>query len=109
MGPLERTRQTSKLNQRSTSVQERFRYDDDLSVYVGGVPHLASEQDLTSHFSRFGIVEAVSVAKNKDSQEPRGFAFVTFQSKEVALCPFFYFLILFRIEISVWNRENNIQ
>lgn len=58
------------------------KYDDDLSVYVGGVPHLASEQDLTSHFSRFGIVEAVSVAKNKDSQEPRGFAFVTFQSKE---------------------------
>ncbi|CAG5090607.1 Oidioi.mRNA.OKI2018_I69.PAR.g12662.t1.cds [Oikopleura dioica] len=58
------------------------KFDDELSVYVGGVPHMASEQDLTSHFSRFGIVEAVSVAKNKDNQEPRGFAFVTFQSKE---------------------------
>ena len=57
---------------------------------------MASEQDLTSHFSRFGIVEAVSVAKNKDNQEPRGFAFVTFQSKEVR----FHFILSFFLNFS---------
>lgn len=59
------------------------KFDDELSIYVGGVPHVSSEHDLTAHFSRFGIVEHVSVAKNKEAHEPhKGFAFVTFQSKE---------------------------
>ena len=58
--------------------------DDDLQVFVGGLPHNAGEKDLSLHFSRFGIIEHVSVAKDKQGGEGhKGFAFVTFTNKEV--------------------------
>lgn len=57
--------------------------DDDLQVFVGGLPHNAGEKDLSLHFSRFGIIEHVSVAKDKQGGEGhKGFAFVTFTNKE---------------------------
>lgn len=85
---------TSGIGQRGQGPKERNgsggenatpnRNDDDLQVFVGGLPHNAGEKDLSNHFSRFGIVEHVSVAKDKQGGEGhKGFAFVTFANKEV--------------------------
>ena len=64
------------------------RNDDELQVFVGGLPHNAGEKDLSNHFSRFGIVDHVSVAKDKQGGEGhKGFAFVTFANKEVRFSP----------------------
>ncbi|KAG1367562.1 heterogeneous nuclear ribonucleoprotein Q [Cocos nucifera] len=53
-------------------------------VYVGGIPHDASEEDLRSFCESVGDVTEVRVMKGKDSSENKGYAFVTFRTKEFA-------------------------
>lgn len=53
-------------------------------VYVGGIPHDASEEDLKSFCESVGEVTEVRMMKGKDSSENKGYAFVTFRTKELA-------------------------
>ncbi|KAM6586447.1 hypothetical protein CsatA_009052 [Cannabis sativa] len=53
-------------------------------VYVGGIPHDASEEDLKHFCESVGEVVEVRIMKGKDSSENKGFAFVTFRNVEVA-------------------------
>ena len=47
-------------------------------------PLNASEVDLQKHFEKFGLVDHISVAKDKNGGEGhKGFAFVTFVDKQV--------------------------
>ncbi|GKV34941.1 hypothetical protein SLEP1_g43271 [Rubroshorea leprosula] len=53
-------------------------------VYTGGIPHDVSEEDLRRFCESVGEVTEVRVMKGKDSNENKGFAFVTFRSVELA-------------------------
>ncbi|XP_020241199.1 heterogeneous nuclear ribonucleoprotein R-like isoform X1 [Asparagus officinalis] len=53
-------------------------------VYVGGLPSDATEEDLKGFCESVGEVAEVRMMKGKDSSENKGFAFVTFRTKELA-------------------------
>ncbi|KAH9699733.1 hypothetical protein KPL71_024486 [Citrus sinensis] len=53
-------------------------------VYIGGIPHDASEHDLRDFCQSIGEVTEVRIMKGKDSSENKGFAFVTFRNVELA-------------------------
>ncbi|KAK4286342.1 hypothetical protein QN277_002907 [Acacia crassicarpa] len=53
-------------------------------VYIGGIPHDASGEDLKAFCESIGEVTEVRVMKGKDSAENKGFGFVTFKSVELA-------------------------
>ncbi|KAJ4971704.1 hypothetical protein NE237_004803 [Protea cynaroides] len=53
-------------------------------VYVGSIPHDATDEDLRSFFEPIGELTEVRVMKGKDSGENKGYAFVTFRTKELA-------------------------
>lgn len=53
-------------------------------VYIGGIPHDASNEDLRVFCESIGEVTEVRIMKGKDSGENKGFAFVTFRTAELA-------------------------
>ncbi|KAJ6750036.1 hypothetical protein OIU85_000644 [Salix viminalis] len=54
-------------------------------VYLGGIPPDASEEDLKELCEYIGAVtEQVRIMKGKDLSESRGYAFVSFRTKELA-------------------------
>ena len=62
-------------------------------------PPTANEDDLAKHFAKFGLVDHVSVAKDKNGGDGhKGFAFITFQDKQVSLIEKNPLKIWFRIE-----------
>lgn len=53
-------------------------------VYLGGIPQDASEEDLKGFCESIGEVTEVRIMKGKDSGEGKGYAFVTFRTKDLA-------------------------
>src|SRR5262245_56456424 len=53
-------------------------------LYVGNLSFSITKEDLQDAFSAHGIVTDVHVVTDKVSGRPRGFAFVTMDSKEAA-------------------------
>ncbi|KAJ6316375.1 hypothetical protein OIU78_019627 [Salix suchowensis] len=53
-------------------------------VYLGGIPPDASEEDLKEFCESIGAVTEARIMKGKDSSESRGYAFVSFRTKELA-------------------------
>lgn len=53
-------------------------------VYVGGIPHDVSEEDLRGFCKSVGEVTEIRIMKGKDSGDNKGYAFVTFRTKELA-------------------------
>jgi len=46
------------------------------NIFVGNLSYATTESELESAFSAFGAVERVSVVRDRDSGQSRGFAFV---------------------------------
>ena len=53
-----------------------------MKMYVGNLPYDATDQDLQTLFGEYGQVTDVHVPIDRDSGRPRGFAFVTMDSKD---------------------------
>lgn len=53
-------------------------------LYVGNLSFDVTENDLQDAFSKHGPVTEVSLVVDKMTQRPRGFAFVTMETKEGA-------------------------
>jgi cold-inducible RNA-binding protein len=51
-------------------------------MYVGNLPFSASEDELRDAFGQFGPVAEVSLVMDRETGRPRGFAFVSMESKE---------------------------
>lgn len=51
-------------------------------MYVGNLSYDANESDLRELFEAHGTVSDVFIVKDRESGRPRGFAFVTMESKE---------------------------
>ncbi|MBI1895340.1 MAG: RNA-binding protein [Acidobacteria bacterium] len=46
------------------------------NIYVGNLSFSTTQEDLESLFGQFGQVERVHIVRDRDSGQPRGFAFV---------------------------------
>ena len=46
------------------------------NIYVGNMSFQTDEDTLRSTFSQFGAVDAVNIVRDRDSGQPRGFAFI---------------------------------
>jgi nucleolar protein 15 len=53
-------------------------------IYVGRIPHGFYETQMKAYFSQFGKVLRLRVSRNKKTGAPKHYAFVEFQSAEVA-------------------------
>ena len=53
-------------------------------IFVGNLPHAATESDIRSLFNRFGRVSSVQIKTDVATNKPRGFAFVSMPSLEDA-------------------------
>ncbi|KAJ6678953.1 NUCLEOTIDE-BINDING ALPHA-BETA PLAIT DOMAIN-CONTAINING PROTEIN-RELATED [Salix purpurea] len=51
---------------------------EERKLFVGGIPRGTSEDNLRDHFSKYGVVSYLLVAKDQITKLPRGFAFVAF-------------------------------
>jgi RNA recognition motif-containing protein len=45
-------------------------------IYVGNLPFSATEDEIRELFAQFGTVQSVSLITDRDTGQPRGFAFV---------------------------------
>jgi len=52
---------------------------DETKLYVGNIDYAASEEELASHFSKFGHIEMVNIPLDRYTGRARGFGFVTFK------------------------------
>ena len=57
---------------------------DTATLRVTNISDRTSEQDLRELFARFGRIQRIYLAKDKKTFRSRGFAFVTFHSREDA-------------------------
>jgi len=46
------------------------------NIFVGNLSYQTTESELEAAFSAYGAVERVSVVRDRDTGQPRGFAFV---------------------------------
>ncbi|MES2309256.1 MAG: RNA-binding protein [Verrucomicrobiota bacterium] len=53
-------------------------------LYVGNLPFSADESQIEAAFAAFGAVSQVQIVRDRETQRPRGFAFVTMATAEEA-------------------------
>ena len=46
------------------------------NIFVGNLSYQTTEAELEAAFAQYGAVERVSIVRDRDSGQPRGFAFV---------------------------------
>ena len=46
------------------------------NIFVGNLSYQTTQEDLQATFSQFGTVERVNIVTDRDTGQPRGFAFV---------------------------------
>ena len=46
------------------------------NIFVGNLSYQTTQDDLHAAFSQYGNVERVNIVTDRDTQQPRGFAFV---------------------------------
>ena len=54
----------------------------DAKMYVGNLSYDATREEVQSLFENYGTVSDVFIVKDRESGRPRGFAFVTMETKE---------------------------
>lgn len=64
------------------SYRRMSRFADDgegRKIFVGGLPFSVDEEGIRSDFGKFGPIEDVYLPRDRESDRPRGFGFVTFK------------------------------
>ena len=56
-----------------------------MNIFVGNLSYQTTEPELEAAFGTYGAVEPVSLGRNRDTGEPRGFAFVEMTNREEAI------------------------
>ncbi len=54
------------------------------NIFVGNLSFQTTQEDLLATFSQFGNVEQVNVIRDRDTGQPRGFAFVEMSNAQEA-------------------------
>ncbi len=55
-----------------------------MKIFVGNLSYSTTEDDLKATFSAYGAVDRVSVVTDRDTGQPRGFAFVEMPNRAEA-------------------------
>jgi cold-inducible RNA-binding protein len=55
-----------------------------MKIFVGNLNYSTTEDDLRAAFSAYGAVDRVSVVTDRDTGQPRGFAFVEMANRNEA-------------------------
>ena len=55
------------------------------NIFVGNLSYQTTESELEAAFAAYGAVERASVVRDRDSGQPRGFAFVEMTNHEEAM------------------------
>jgi len=55
---------------------------DSAKIFVGGLSWQSNEESLKKHFQQYGQVISVEVMKDRNTGDPRGFAFIVFDSDD---------------------------
>lgn len=53
-----------------------------INIFVGNLSYQTSQDDLTAAFAQYGQVDRVNIVTDRDSGQPRGFAFVEMANRE---------------------------
>merc|ERR1711962_349014 len=68
-----------------TDIKWANKMREDMSkVYVGGLQNNVTDPDLYDAFEKYGAVESVTIIKDRESGDSRGFGFVQFDSENSA-------------------------
>jgi RNA recognition motif-containing protein len=54
------------------------------NIFVGNLSFSTTEDELTAAFASYGTVERVNIVRDRDSGQPRGFAFVEMAERAAA-------------------------
>jgi len=54
------------------------------NIYVGNLSYETSQEDLEAAFNEFGAVERVNIVRDRETGQPRGFAFVEMTNRNEA-------------------------
>lgn len=54
------------------------------NIFVGNLSFSTTQDDLTAAFARYGTVDRVNIVTDRDSGQPRGFAFVEMADRSSA-------------------------
>jgi cold-inducible RNA-binding protein len=54
------------------------------NIFVGNLSYETSQEDLEAAFNEFGAVERVNIVRDRDTGQPRGFAFVEMTNRNEA-------------------------
>lgn len=76
---VERGKSSDAVATQSTSGEEESNV-----IYIGHVPHGFYEHQMRGYFAQFGDVTKVKLSRSKTSGKSKGYAFVEFESSEVA-------------------------
>lgn len=57
---------------------------DNCKVFVGGLPHGVTDNQIKQFFTRYGTVKEFKMMYDENKQRPRGFGFITFETEECA-------------------------
>src|SRR5438874_9015980 len=56
-------------------------------LFVGNLPYDVTEAELRAHFAAIGPLASLSLATDRDTGKPRGFAFVEFSARDAPAPP----------------------
>jgi cold-inducible RNA-binding protein len=55
------------------------------NIFVGNLSYQTTEQELEAAFANYGTVERASVVRDRETGQPRGFAFIEMTNKNEAV------------------------
>ena len=53
-------------------------------LYVGNLPYTINDAQLRDLFSEYGAIDELALIMDRDTGQPKGFAFVTFATQQAA-------------------------
>jgi len=65
-----------------TQPNNRTSHIDEAKIFVGGLSWQTTEETLRYHFEQYGEVVSVEVMRDRQTGDPRGFAFIVFKSDD---------------------------
>ncbi|HSX20191.1 MAG TPA: RNA-binding protein [Gammaproteobacteria bacterium] len=53
-------------------------------LFIGNLSFKLGEDDIRELFEKFGTITEVAIPRNRETDKPRGFAFITFETEDAA-------------------------
>ncbi|CAH9099714.1 unnamed protein product [Cuscuta europaea] len=75
-------REDQHINRNNGNIQSPQSTIRTKKIFVGGLPSSVTESDFKKYFDQFGTITDVVVMYDHNTQRPRGFGFITYDSEE---------------------------